>query len=100
MDGRSDYGHSLESFWERYGSSLRRRSTVLVRDARTNYHASGAGAVKKIAQQAGRVFWLNPEPTAAWDSGDSVMREYAPHCDRVVECRNVRQLKSFVESAG
>jgi hypothetical protein len=25
------------------------------------------------------------------------MREYAPGCDLVVECRNLRQLRAFVE---
>lgn len=99
MDGRSDYGHSLQGFWDRYGRTLRRRSTVLVLgDARTNYHASGAGALKSISHQAGRVFWLNPEPAAAWNSGDSVIKEYAPHCARLVECRSIRQLKAFVET--
>ena len=40
LDGRSDYGHALESFWERYGDQVRSRSTVIVLgDARNNYHA-------------------------------------------------------------
>jgi len=26
-----------------------------------------------------------------------VMREYGPECDTVVECRNLRQLRAFVE---
>jgi uncharacterized protein with von Willebrand factor type A (vWA) domain len=99
MDGRSDYGNALDAFWERHGSELRRRSTVLVLgDARTNYHASGAHVLKSVRKQAGHLFWLNPEPRAAWNSGDSVMKEYAPHCDSVVECRNVRQLREFVET--
>jgi hypothetical protein len=98
LDGRSDYGNALRSFRERFSHQLRHRSTVLVLgDARANYHASGAEALKAIAQQAGHLFWLNPEPSAAWDSGDSVMREYAPLCDSAFECRNVRQLRAFIE---
>jgi uncharacterized protein len=98
LDGRSDYGNALETFWERYGGQLRRRTAVLLLgDARTNYHASGATVVKRMAQQAGDVFWLNPEPATVWDSGDSVMREYAAYCDAVFECRNIRQLRSFIE---
>jgi hypothetical protein len=97
LDGRSDYGHALHTFREHHGGQLRSRTTVLVLgDARNNYHASGAPALKEIAHQAGHLFWLNPEPSAAWDSGDSVMREYAPFCDGVFECRNVRQLRAFV----
>jgi hypothetical protein len=98
LDGRSDYGNALRAFRDRYGQQLRSRATVLVLgDARANYHASGAEALKELARRAGHLFWLNPEPSAAWDSGDSVMREYASFCDEVVECRNVRQLRAFIE---
>jgi uncharacterized protein len=65
-------------------------------DARNNYHASGAPALKEIARRAGHLFWLNPEPIVAWDSDDSAMREYTTFCDGVFECRNVRQLRSFI----
>jgi uncharacterized protein with von Willebrand factor type A (vWA) domain len=98
LDGRSDYGNALRGFRDRYGPQLRSRATVLVLgDARANYHASGAEALKELARRAGHLFWLNPEPSAAWDSGDSVMREYAAYCDAVIECRNVRQLRAFIE---
>ncbi|MGX7680144.1 vWA domain-containing protein [Jatrophihabitans sp. DSM 45814] len=101
LDGRSDYGNALDTFWERFGSTLKHRTTVLLLgDARTNYHATRASVIKEIAQQAGNVFWLNPEPRPAWDSGDSVMKEYAKYCDGVFECRNVRQLKHFIEQLG
>jgi uncharacterized protein len=98
LDGRSDYGHALESFWERWGEQVRKRTTVIVLgDARTNYHDPAAGVLKAVRQRAGHLFWLNPEPRAAWNSGDSVMASYQPVCDAVHECRNIRQLKHFVE---
>src|SRR5579859_2421221 len=98
LDGRSDYGHALESFWERWGEQVRRRTTVIVLgDARTNYHDPAAGVLKAVGQRAGHLFWLNPEPRAAWNSGDSVIASYQPFCDAVHECRNIRQLKRFVE---
>ena len=98
LDGHSDYGNAFRSFRERYGDQLRSRSTVLVLgDARTNYHASGAGALKELSRRAGHLFWLNPESYSAWDSGDSVISEYAPYCDAVFECRNIRQLRAFIE---
>jgi uncharacterized protein with von Willebrand factor type A (vWA) domain len=97
LDGRSDYGHALESFWERWGEQVRRRTTVIVLgDARTNYHDPAAGVLKAVRQRAGHLFWLNPEPRAAWNSGDSVIASYQPFCDAVHECRNIRQLKRFV----
>ena len=99
LDGRSDYGHAFGVFWERWGNQIRRRSTILVLgDARTNYHAPREDVLAAMRQRAGHLYWLNPEPATAWDSGDSVISRYAPSCDAVIECRNVRQLKAFVES--
>jgi uncharacterized protein with von Willebrand factor type A (vWA) domain len=99
LDGRSDYGHALESFWERYADEIRSRSTVIVLgDARNNYHATRADLLAAIRRRAGHLYWLNPEPVSAWDTGDSVIGAYARHCDAVYECRNVRQLRAFVES--
>ena len=98
LDGHSDYGNALRTFAQRHGASLRSRTTVLVLgDGRANYRASGAASLRAIAQRAGHVFWLNPEPAVSWNSGDSVMHEYAACCSGVFECRNVRQLRAFVE---
>jgi uncharacterized protein with von Willebrand factor type A (vWA) domain len=98
LDGRSDYGHALDTFWERHGLELRSRTTVLVLgDARTNYHSPRATVIKQMAQHAGHVFWLNPEPVSLWNTGDSVIADYAKYCDGVYECRNVRQLRAFIE---
>lgn len=97
LDGRSDYGHALDAFWVQWGAQVRRRTTVIVLgDARTNYHDPRDGVLKAVRQQAGHLFWLNPEPRSAWDSGDSVISRYAPHCDAVYECRTIRQLRRFV----
>jgi uncharacterized protein len=98
LDGRSDYGHALEEFWQRWGQQLRRRTTVIVLgDARSNYHDPCERALRAVKERAAHVFWLNPEPTAAWDSGDSIISRYRPFCDGVRECRNIRQLRHFIE---
>jgi uncharacterized protein with von Willebrand factor type A (vWA) domain len=98
LDGRSDYGNAFRGFWDRWGSQIGSRSIVVVLgDARTNYRSPSVESLSAIRQRAGRVYWLNPEPRAAWGSGDSVMDQYARHCDDVVECRNLRQLRQFVE---
>ena len=54
--------------------------------------------VKEIRQKARHVYWLNPEPEAYWDTGDSIVGEYGMHCDGVFECRNLRQLEAFVDN--
>ena len=98
LDGRSDYGHALESFWDQWGEQVRSRTTVIVLgDARSNYHDPAEGVLKAVQAKAAHLFWLNPEPRAAWNSGDSVIARYQPFCDAVHECRNIRQLRHFVE---
>jgi uncharacterized protein len=97
-DGHSDYGHVFGRFWERYGQAgLGPRSTVVITgDGRNNYRAPGVEALRAIADRARRVYWLNPEPRSRWNTTDSIIRLYAPHCGGVVEARNLRQLGEFV----
>ncbi len=98
VDGHSDYGHAFEVFWERWGNEIGPRTSVLLLgDARNNYHASQAWVVKEMQRRARHVHWLNPEPRSYWDTGDSIISEYASFCDGVYECRNLRQLERFVE---
>ena len=99
LDGHSDYGMVLESFWERWGPQIKAKTSVIVLgDGRSNYHASRSYVLRAIRQRARHLYWLNPEPAHTWDSGDSIISEYGKFCDEVVECRNLRQLKEFVES--
>jgi uncharacterized protein with von Willebrand factor type A (vWA) domain len=101
LDGRSDYGNAMATFADRWAEELTRRTTVLILgDARGNYHDPQEKSLAAIRRRAGALHWLNPERAAAWDSGDSVIGRYAPYCDTVVECRNVRQLRAFVERLG
>jgi len=98
VDGHSDYGHAFEVFWNKYGKDITSRTTVLLLgDARNNYHASQSWVVKEMKQKARHVYWLNPEPRSYWNTGDSIVGEYGSFTDGVYECRNLRQLESFVE---
>ena len=98
LDGHSDYGMVLESFWDQWGPQVRKRTSVIILgDGRNNYHTSRSWVLKAIRQQARHLYWLNPEPARFWDTGDSIISEYARHCDKMVECRNLRQLRQFVE---
>jgi uncharacterized protein with von Willebrand factor type A (vWA) domain len=97
IDGHSDYGRALTQFHERYANEVTRRTSILVLgDARNNYHASQAWVLDDLRRRARAVYWLNPEPQSYWNSGDSIVAAYAPHCDAVVECRTLRQLEKFV----
>ena len=98
VDGHSDYGHAFEVFHERYGRDVGPKTTVLILgDARNNYHASQSWVLAEMHARARHVYWLNPEPKAYWDTGDSIVGEYGVHCDGIYECRNLRQLEKFVE---
>ncbi|MGY6500351.1 MAG: vWA domain-containing protein [Acidimicrobiales bacterium] len=98
VDGHSDYGHAFEVFWDRYGKEIGPKTTIMILgDARNNYHASQSWIIQEMGKKARNVFWLNPEPTSYWDTGDSIVGEYAAHCDGTFEVRNLRQLERFVE---
>jgi uncharacterized protein with von Willebrand factor type A (vWA) domain len=100
-DGHSDYGRVLASFLERAeGVVTPATSLIVLGDARSNYHPPNAWALEALRARARHVYWLNPEPRAYWDTGDSVINAYARACDRVVECRNLRQLERFVLELG
>ncbi len=98
LDGHSDYGHALEQFAATYGRELTPRSTIIITgDARNNYREPRDQFLAELADAVEAVYWLNPEPRAYWDSGDSVMSSYARWCDAVYEVRNLAQLERFVE---
>jgi uncharacterized protein len=99
VSGRSDYGRVIRAFARGPARSLTHRSVVLViGDARTNHLDPALREFAEIADRAGRVYWLNPEPRQYWDDGDSVIGGYAPLCARVEECRTLRQIADFVLS--
>ncbi len=98
VDGHSDYGHAFEVFWRAHGKDIGPKTTVIILgDARNNHHASQSWVVKEMRHKARHVYWLNPEPKAYWDTGDSIVGEYGVHCDGTFECRNLRQLEGFVD---
>ena len=99
LDGHSDYGNSMETFYNRFGSQLTPRTTVIVTgDARNNYRPARDAVLADVAKASRALIWLNPEPRAYWDTGDSAMSHYARHCTSVHEVRTLRQLEDFVET--
>jgi uncharacterized protein with von Willebrand factor type A (vWA) domain len=98
LGGHTDYGRALRQFHGAVGAELERRSTVLIfGDARGNYLPAQEATLAAIARRAGSVYWLNPEPRARWNSGDSTMRAYEPYCTAAVTCRTLNDLRHFIE---
>lgn len=100
-DGHSDYGCALRTFLERFGDQLSSRTTILILgDARNNHRQANAWILQALHRRVRRIWWLNPEPRAFWDTGDSIASAYARHVDAMVEVRNVRQLAAAIERLG
>jgi len=97
FDGHSDYGHAFEVFAERWPEAITPRTSLLILgDARNNYRSTGAVTLAHLVAQARHTYWLNPEPTQYWGSGDSAAHQYADLVDEMVECRNAAQLQQFI----
>jgi uncharacterized protein len=96
-DGHSDYATVFEKFVTDHLSALRPTTTVIVAgDARSNYRPTGEAALKVIAERSKQVFWFNPEPSELWNTSDSRLAAYRPHCRAVFEVRTLRQLADAV----
>jgi hypothetical protein len=94
----SNYGRTLEQFTARHLDKVSARTTVIIiGDGRNNYHPSRAALLGDIRRRARQVLWLNPESPAVWGFGDSAMREYEPHCDRVMVVRNLAGLRKVID---
>lgn len=95
--GSTDYGRALADLETMALDDIDHRTTVLILgDARSNYGDPGVEHLRRIHQRARRVLWLNPEPRALWNTGDSEMRRLGSACDRVDGCRSVQDLERLV----
>src|SRR6266566_2661326 len=100
LHARSDFGRVLVELWERQRARLTRSTLLLVLgDARNNRLPPRADLLRAIADRVQRIVWLVPEPRARWDTGDSVLRLYAPACEAVVECVDLGAMVRAVRQA-
>ncbi len=94
--GRTNYGRAFTRFSERYADAVTPRTHLLVLgDARSNYSDLALPVVGQLVHDARRAWWLNPEHTRHWNTGDSAACEYGALMP-MVECRNLAQLGAFV----
>jgi uncharacterized protein with von Willebrand factor type A (vWA) domain len=98
VSGYTDYGRVWTEFLADLEDDLHPRATVIVLgDARTNGRPPREDLFGRIAERAGRTFWLNPEPRLYWNYGDSVIAAYEQHCT-AFECWTTGQLEEFVRA--
>ena len=78
MWGRTDYGRAFGLFQERHADALNPKTSLLVLgDGRSNYTDPGLHHLREMAGAARHAWWLNPEHTRQWGTGDSAAPEYA-----------------------
>jgi uncharacterized protein len=100
LHARSDFGRVLGDLWSRERGLLGRGTVVLVLgDARNNRLPPRADLLRAVRDRVQRILWLVPEPRARWDTGDSVLRLYAPSCEAVLECLTLDGLVAAVRRA-
>jgi len=96
--GRTNYGRALTRFAEEHADALGPKSSLLILgDARSNYSDLALPVLRDLAGSARHAWWLNPEHTRHWATGDSAAREYGAVVP-MVECRNLTQLSEFVHA--
>lgn len=97
ITGRSDYGHAIKVFEDRYADAVGPKTSLLILgDARSNYGELALPTLRAMADRARHAYWLNPEPRPRWDTGDSAASRYGEVVP-MFECRNLAQLAAFVE---
>lgn len=98
LAANSNYGRALELFHDDFRGALSRRTTlVIIGDGRSNHAPAKAWVLKELRRRARRIVWLCPEGKELWGQGDSEMRAYARHCDRVHVVRTVDELARAAE---
>src|SRR6185503_15517881 len=86
------------AFAARHLGRVTSRTTILIiGDGRNNYHPTRVDALAAMRRRARQIVWLNPEPPPVWGFGDSAMRDYAPHCDRIAVARDLDSLRDVID---
>lgn len=94
----TDYGETFRHFKRDFMDIPDKKTTLIIMgDARTNYFNPEDAILEELRERCRRVIWLNPEPETEWNTGDSEMLTYKPHCHEVRQCRNLNQLIDFIE---
>ncbi|SEG64440.1 hypothetical protein SAMN04489712_10824 [Thermomonospora echinospora] len=97
ITGRSNYGHAIKVFDDKYRDAITPKTSLLILgDARSNYGELSLETLRRLVDQARHAYWLNPEPRRSWDTGDSAATAYG-NIVPMYECRNLTQLVEFIE---
>ena len=95
--GSTDYGRAFGDFCELALTDLNAQSTLIILgDGRNNGGDARTDLLRRLAERAGRVLWLNPEPESSWGHGDSEIEAYRRHCHQVSVCNSLQHLERII----
>ena len=71
---------------------------IVIGDARNNYRPINNETVDKLSKKFQNIYWMNPERSQYWNTGDSQFHHYQSISKKYSEVRNFEQLKTFINS--
>ena len=96
--GSTDYGQAWSDLKTNHESLIDRRTTIIVLgDGRSNYDDPRTDLFRDFSARAKRTIWLNPEPLAAWGTGDSEIPRYRPYCSTMNHVATLKDLERAVD---
>jgi len=99
VDGHSDYDKSFKDLLdEKIISNSSLNTLIVIGDARNNYRPINTETIDKLSKEFQNVYWMNPERSQYWNTGDSQFHHYQSISKKYSEVRNFEQLKSFINS--
>jgi len=99
VDGHSDYDNSFKDLLdETIVSNSSFNTLIVIGDARNNYRPINTKTIDKLSKKFQNIYWMNPERSQYWNTGDSQFHHYQSISKKYSEVRNFEQLKSFINS--
>ena len=99
VDGHSDYDKSFKDLLdEKIISNSSFNTLIVVGDARNNYRPINSETIDKLSRKFQNIYWMNPERSQYWNTGDSQFYHYQSISKKCSEVRNFEQLKTFINS--
>ena len=99
VDGHSDYDKSFNDLLdEKIISNSSFNTLIVIGDARNNYRPINSETIDKLSQKFLNIYWMNPERSQYWNTGDSQFHHYQSISKKYSEVRNYEQLKNFINS--
>ena len=99
VDGHSDYDKSFKNLLdEKIISNSSFNTLIVIGDARNNYRPINTETIDKLSKKFQNIYWMNPERSQYWNTGDSQFHHYQSISKKYSEVRNFEQLKTFINS--